>query len=64
MKALRLIALLCCLATIATAQNWPQSRGATPPSSMGTCPTWAHPAVFDGHLLIKDIGHLYLWSTE
>jgi hypothetical protein len=31
---------------------------------MGTCPTWAHPAVFDGHLLIKDIDHLYLWSTE
>lgn len=23
-----------------------------------------HPAVFDGPLLLKDIDHLYLWSTE
>ena len=26
--------------------------------------TWAHPAVLDGRLLVKDTTHLYLWSTE
>ena len=30
----------------------------------GHLPDLGHPAVFDGHLLIKDIDHLYLWSTE
>ena len=27
-------------------------------------PTWAHPAVLDNGLLVKDSTHLYLWSAE
>ena len=32
--------------------------------SLAPSPTWAHPTVLDGQLLIKDADRLYLWSAE
>ena len=32
--------------------------------ALADSPTWAHPALVDGHILIKDAEHLSLWSLK
>ena len=59
MKTLRSIDFLLCLSTLATAQEWPHRR-----SVVAQIPTWTHLTLLDGHILVKDVDDLYLWSTQ